>query len=422
MRRPSPYQTNTGVHIEWFTVRRSTVVTLAIAVAALFAAGGWAVYRITNPAPPEVVTADTFPDNSASFVELSGSVEVRKAGTYEWVAAHMRFRLNKEDTIKTTGNSTARLRLFDGTEYLLKADSILVIEESFEDPTTKATRVSVKLQTGQVNLRTPRREVFGSRSDLETPTVQASFEENTSADVSFDTNRRTAGVTVFTGGSALTSSGGETLTLVSSQMVEVNANARFSKVYELPGVPALVQPTNHSRTPVAGTTKFQWKPVQGARRYHVRLDRTPTFPDPILDSYVKGLSMVYENLPPGTYYWEVSAIDADDRAGAPSDFAKFSLFSGTMRPTAEAPRLSVLRPEVFVGGLVEVRGKTDSGAFVTVDTGAGPERVTVKPDGTFTHRFIVTEAGRHRVNVKARRREGGGTAEETVYAEVGTGR
>ena len=71
-------------------------------------------------------------------------------------------------------------------------------------------------------------------------------------------------------------------------------------------------------------------------------------------------------------------------------------------------------------GLVTVTGKTDAGAFVTVDRGLGDDRVQVKPDGSFTYYFQVLETGKHPVVVKARKRDGGGVAEKTVYAEIGT--
>ena len=67
-----------------------------------------------------------------------------------------------------------------------------------------------------------------------------------------------------------------------------------------------------------------------------------------------------------------------------------------------------------------MKGRTEVGSVVTVDHGLGDDRVQVKEDGSFTYYFEVREAGRHRVVVKARRRDGGGVTEKTVYAEIGT--
>ncbi|HXV65591.1 MAG TPA: hypothetical protein VEK15_33150, partial [Vicinamibacteria bacterium] len=144
MAKYNPYRTNTGIHIEWFTVRRSTIYTLFACVLGLAGAVTWMYVQLTDTRAE--VRGDRPPpadDKSARFLDMAGAVKVRKAGTYEWIDANAGITLTKDDTIRTVGDSHARVRLFDGTEYLVKPDSILVIEEASEDPNTKATRVAV---------------------------------------------------------------------------------------------------------------------------------------------------------------------------------------------------------------------------------------------------------------------------------------
>jgi hypothetical protein len=358
-------------------------------------------------------------DSSARFLNLDGVVKVRKAGTYEWINATMGMMLSRDDTIRTVGNSQARVSLFDGTEYLVKPDSILVIEEASEDPETKAKVVAVKLTAGQVNLKTPGGNAEGSRSDLATPTTEATFDRETSADVSFDSATGVSGFTVFSGRTALTA-GNSTVTLGSAQAVDVRPDKTFTDIIELPGVPVLVSPANLSVVPVTPTTEFRWREVEGARKYHVVLDRSPYFPDPILESTVPNLSILHRGLPAGTYYWQVTAIDAENRRGAPSQFGKFTMTSRAVAADSAPPDLTVFKPTVSLDGLVTVTGRTVVGAFVTVDRGLGDDRVQVKGDGSFTYYFQVRETGRHPVVVKARKRDGGGVVEKTVYAEIGT--
>jgi hypothetical protein len=419
MAKYNPYRTNTGIHIEWFTVRRSTIYLLAFCLLVLAAAGTWGYNQIYGPREEANVVAQPPPsDNSARFLDLDGAVKVRKTGTYEWLNATMGMALNRDDTVRTVGNSHARVRLFDGTEYLVKPDSILVIEEAFEDPETKIKRSGVKLTAGQVNLKTASGNVEGSRSDLATPTTEASFEENTTADVSFDTSTRVSGFTVFSGRTDLRA-GENRVSLSSSQAVDVRADTTFSNIIELPGVPGLVTPAHQSIVPVSPTTEFRWRSVDRAKRYHVLLDRSPYFRDPIFESTVPGVSILHRGLQAGTYYWQVTAIDSENRRGAPSEFAKFTVSSRAEAVDGTPPELTVFKPTVSLDGLVTVNGKTEAGAVVTVDRGMGDDRIQVKGDGTFTYYFQVRETGRHPVLVKARKRDGGGVAEKTVFAEIG---
>lgn len=115
----------------------------------------------------------------------------------------------------------------------------------------------------------------------------------------------------------------------------------------------------------------------------------------------------------------MTAIDDENRRGAPSEFAKFTVSSRAEAVDATPPELTVFKPTVSLDGLVTVNGKTEAGAVVTVDRGMGDDRIQVKGDGTFTYYFQVRETGRHPVLVKARKRDGGGVAEKTVFAEIG---
>ena len=266
MARQNPYQTNTGIHIEWFTVKRSTIYALILSSLGLFGAGIYGYFQVFVDSEPEAEELHET-DNTARFLDLDGNVKVRHSGTYEWVNAAMGTALNalnRDDTIKTVGGSTARVRLFDGTEYLLKPDSILVIEKAYEDPETKAKHVAVKLQSGQISLNTPRRNVPGSRSDVVTPGAAASFDANTTADVSFDTSNRLTGFTIFRGGSAVRA-GDAQVRLGASQAVSVTADAGFTEIIELPGVPLLIQPANLEILAVSETMEFKWNPGRGPK-------------------------------------------------------------------------------------------------------------------------------------------------------------
>ena len=390
----------------------SSGVVLLLGAAAVYYFGFRMNARVADEAPTPEVALQT----SAHFVEINGTVKVRKAGTYAWIDADMGIPLQKDDHVRTDSNSAAQVRFFDGTEYFVKPDTILVIEETHEDPQTNVRRVAVKLTTGQVNLQTPVRNVEGSRSELATPNTEASFDERTVADVRYDEANRTSGFTVFRGSSDLRA-GGERVQLGSNEEVQVTAESSFSEIVRLPGIPVVESPAHLStqvhEEPADANTVLKWREVDGARRYHVMLDRTPNFSDPIWESMVRDLTAVVPGLAVGTYYWKVSAVDEESREGGFSDFAKFSIAT---RPSgAEPPKLLVSQPAVSIDGVVRFNGATDPDAVVTVND----ERVSVKPDGSFQHYFIIGSPGRHDIVVKAYKRSGG-TAEKVFQVTVGS--
>jgi hypothetical protein len=415
----TPYGEGTGIHVEWVTIRNRTVFLIAAACVVLLAGGAgflWWMYfgsKMVAEVDAEVEQVAAR-DDSARFIELKGTVKVRKAGSYEWVDANRGLALRKNDTVRTIGKSSARIRLFDGTEYLVKPDTIFMIEVMTEDPRTRVRDIAVKLTAGQVNLQTPHDSVEGSRSALATPTTEASFDEATVAEVGYDESNQVADLKVYTGGSRV-KAGGQEVQLESSQAVEVRGDV-ISPIIELPGIPILEAPAHLSRlvysNPSRVNTELKWRRVDVARRYHVQLDSNPYFTEP-QEYTVRNIKALVPGLRPGTYYWRVSAIDGKNNEGGFSEFSKFTITSQAAR--LEPPPLRLVQPTVSLDGLVTVNGVTEPDAVVTVND----ERVDVRADGSFRHYFTISSPGRHAIVVKAFKRSGG-TAEKTVYATIGS--
>lgn len=425
MPKKNAYRTNTGIHIEWFTIRQSSVWAAVLFLLVLAGAGyfGYWAWSHADDAPPTTTATPAAGfDRSARFLSLRGNVEIRRVGKYEFEEANSAMRLAQGDVVRTFGTSSARVQLFDGTEYLVKPDSILVIEEAFEDPASKATRTGVTLNVGRVNLTSPSRAEPGSSSELSTEVGSADIEENTTMDVTYDSANRQAEFRVHRGETSLSTREGQQLTLTRQQAVDVSERG-FSAIVHLPGIPFLDYPSNLERVASGQPIEFRWQAVRSARRYKVMIARTPEFYDPLVEANVAELSMLHKSLPVGSYYWQVSALDGRGESGAPSQWAKFTV-GGSVRSTETiaSPELTVMQPNVSLDGVVTVRGRVSSASVLTVDVGGGDERIRLKDDGSFAHYFTARRAGRHTIVVRARGREGGASVEKTVYADVGTGR
>jgi hypothetical protein len=142
--------------LDWFTVSYRTLY-LASAAVALLAVGG-AYYYLTRekaaPRPPETAASTV---TTARFNSIEGSVKVKTVGTFEWVTADKSMVLRRSDLVRTSPGSTAEIAFFDGTIVHVRPDSLITIEESSEDPSTKARKVSWHISSGEVNLQRPAR-------------------------------------------------------------------------------------------------------------------------------------------------------------------------------------------------------------------------------------------------------------------------
>src|SRR5258708_1274598 len=151
--------------LDWFTI---SYRTLFIVGSLIVAAGGYAAYRYFGlpagpvPVPRPAPTVMT----SARFSSIEGNVRVKAAGVVEWVPGDKDTVLNKGDRVKTGPGSTAEITFFDGTLLHVRPDSIIMIEETSENPTTKERRVRWNIPSGDVFFTTSEKNVEGSRTDI----------------------------------------------------------------------------------------------------------------------------------------------------------------------------------------------------------------------------------------------------------------
>ena len=66
----------------------------------------------------------------AHFTAIDGRVRVKKANSNTWVAADYSLPLEKGDVVQTTSEGMAKVAFADGTNYTIKQDSLIVVEEN----------------------------------------------------------------------------------------------------------------------------------------------------------------------------------------------------------------------------------------------------------------------------------------------------
>jgi hypothetical protein len=396
-----------GDLVEWFTI---SYRTLYVALGALVLAGGLLYYfvfaRGATSTPKETPTAPSV--TAARFRSLDGNVRVKPVGTFEWVAADPNMILRKSDLVRTGPGAAAEIAFFDGTVVHVRPDSLITIEETSEDPSTKRRRVAWHISSGEVNFQTVRRNVPGSATEFTTPTVKASAGEMTDGGIRVE-DSGVSDVRVFKGTSQLETKTGERIALGGSEALKVDSAGRPGSKQALPSVPALLAPSHQAEIiypdPARATTLLIWKPVPGAVAYHVMLDYSAYFNRPLVDRTGVAESQVQlRSLDTGKYYWRVAAVDKDNVEGAFSEFARFTVTRRAGGATAGGPPPPLTIDALDVRtNILQVKGRTEAGASVTVNG----QPVDVQEDGTFNEYITLDKPGRQIVTIRSTGLSGG---------------
>jgi len=160
-----------GIYLAWTTVTYRSVLLMGLAGLLIFAAGLHFVFpqftengvkavgKLANVLMERIAGAAPGPDRAgpgvsqqAHFTALDGTVRVKKSSSNSWVNATYSLPLEKGDVIQTASEGMARVVFNDGTNYTIKQDSLIVIEEN--SATAQQTQVAVNVTTGTVDLST----------------------------------------------------------------------------------------------------------------------------------------------------------------------------------------------------------------------------------------------------------------------------
>ena len=350
-------------------------------------------------------TDATTSKREAHFVNLDGTVRIKKAQSLQWIRADYNTSLEKGDFVQTGNDGVARIIFADGTNYVLKPDSLIVVEESREDPVTKATRVAVQVTSGAVDLSTGKFGVPGSTSQVSFEDAVANLAEDSRAVVRNDPTKKIHEFTVEQGEANVTR-GSTSVRLGQYDQVKF-ASDRAGLIREkVIAPPSLVEPLNMALTvsadPKTTSVDFAWTEVPGAVAYRLQVSPSGMFSNLVVDKKVLGkTSTQASGLDEGTYYWVVTAIDAKAVESQPSMANRFNL---VQQVDAGAQAFLEVTRIVQHGKVVEVLGRTEPGSTVIINN----EQVfSLAADGTFRHfTSPLPKSGLNQVTITAQNRKG----------------
>ena len=406
------------IQIAWKTVTYRSVVMMILALLVVMAVGTRLAFpefserriKATNSlltslfehlAQPTNSTPSNAAAQQAHITALDGTVRIKKANSNSWVRADYSVPLDKGDVIQTGSEGMAKIVFNDGTNYTVKQDSLIVIEENSANE-RQQTDVVVRLNTGTVDLTTAT-YTSGSKSMVNMDGATASIGPDSAARVMKNPNSEQDEL-LITKGSGTVERNGETLSLAGWEKVSFKPTAEhMDKVKEI-GPPTPISPANMMPIFVSSDSKpveFSWSPMANAKGYHLQISRNPYFSSLVVDRRVTSPAVLVSGLAEGPYYWMVQSYDASGRESVESERNRFTIIA---RESDDNTIALEIDPLIQHGHVIELTGKTEAGARVMVN---GHEVPVIANDGTFHYFMPPLPSGESIITITAQNTKGG---------------
>ena len=413
-------QNKQGIHIAWKTVTYRSVM-LAVSLVLLVLLGGVrlafpqftsnsvkAVSNLASNLLERIAGAAGKPVKSgpmnsvqAHITALDGTVRVKKSNSNSWVAADYNVPLEKGDVVQTGSEGMAKIVFNDGTNYTVKQDSLIVIEENSAND-QQQTSVTVEVSTGTVDLTTAT-YVQGSKSTVVVGGATASLAPESAAMVHNNPKKDEHEILLRRGSGEVTRNG-ETVHLSDWEKVTFgNASPSMAKLKEI-GPPTPISPANMMPIFVSGEPKpveFSWTAMANAVGYRLRISRNPYFSSTLVDRKVNTPDVIVSGLSEGAYYWMVQSYDANSKESVESEKNRFTIIPKGKDSIAINLELE---PMVQHGHVIELTGKTEVGARVMVN---GREVPVIGNDGKFHYFTPSLPPGESVITITAQNSKGG---------------
>ncbi|HTW22237.1 MAG TPA: FecR domain-containing protein [Candidatus Baltobacteraceae bacterium] len=401
----------TRVEVYWHTVKYRTVILLVLTVLAIIGASCYLIFpefsaktlqRISDAVAPRDNGGAAAAARQARFVNLDGKVQIKKVNSLQWVNADYQITLDKGDEIETGSDGVARVSFADGTEYTVKGDTFVTVEENTVAQ-DHATQVAVHLNTGQVDLNTGTWPVPGSKAEVSFQDAVADAQANSRLNVRSDPTTNEQQVTVDAGSAEL-NRGSEHVDIGQYERASFTGGGGAITKTQVLAPPQLTEPLNLQPIIVADPqhdpVHFAWNPSATAKEYDLQASTTTSFAHIVIERRTAATSVDIPGFEPGDYFWRVRAIDDKNNISDPSDSYKFTLVA---QGKEQEMVLDVDGTELQ-GNVVEVIGRTEPGAALIIN---GEEVADIQSDGHFRYFTPPMARGSHTIVITGQNRRGG---------------
>src|SRR5271169_2372756 len=409
----APRQKVSHVEIYWKTVTYRTVaiyllLVFAVVLATLYLifpeAFSGAITKVSQAIGAATPPTAELTAKQAKFVNLDGRVQVKKVNSVQWVTADYRMALDKGDLIQTGGDGAARITFADGTTYTVQSDTLVTVEENSVGRDSE-TRVAMHITSGAVDLATGTWDSPKSKAEVSFSNAVASVQQNSRAAVRSDPKTSESEITVSAGAAELsTTDGHQHVEIGRWERVTVPSGGGAVVKSNVLAPPDLAQPMNLQPLivpdPKHAPVRFEWKPVQDAVSYELRISTTSMFSRIVEDRKLTGTAVEITGFDQGDYFWDVLATDPEKRVSAPSDTFKFTLAT---QGKGQEMFLEVGSTELH-GNVVEITGRTEPGAALIIN---GEQVADIRGDGAFKYFTAPLTRGSQTIVLTGQNRRGG---------------
>jgi hypothetical protein len=408
-----------AIQIAWKTVTYRSVALAAVSICLIFLVGMRFAFpqftenglhtagKLTSTLLEKVAGAggpaksSSMSSQQAHITALDGTVRIKKSNSNTWVPADYNVPLEKGDVVQTGSEGMAKIVFNDGTNYTVKQDSLITIEENSAND-NQQTNVAVAVSTGTVDLATAT-YVQGSKSQVIVAGATASLAPESAARVSNDPKADQHEILLKKGTGEIERNG-ETVHLTDWEKVSFQTEApRMEKIKEV-GPPTPISPANMMPIFFSSASKpieFSWTPMTGAAGYRLQLSRNPYFSSTMVDRKVNTADVMVSGLAQGAYYWMVQSYDSQGKISVESEKNRFTVIP--KGSDSVAINLDI-DPFIQHGHVLEMTGKTEAGARVMVN---GREVPMVGDDGSFHFFTPPLPAGESMITITAQNSKGG---------------
>lgn len=401
----------------WIVQKRQIYIIIGVLVLLLLATGaGLYVWKYGNPFSSPKTTTDALA--GARFISFEGDVRVIRSSTRETLSASLQTQLYPGDTVQTQADGRARITLADGSTLVVRPNSTVIIRDNTSSEGGQKTNVRVKVDTGQINVRTEQQSE-GTTNVVETSQTQSKLESQTAS--SFNVNPdQTAEIRVQQGQVETTTSNGEKMIIRNNEYIAVNPSGSPLQRERLLDVPAPAGPRNLERISAGGSgaanVTLRWqRPQSGtAAHYRVEVATSPFFVAAgkvVERDQLASTEFNASDLRPGDYFWHVRA---SAKSGQDSDWSDPQKFTVVSQATGQSIAFSEVTADYVGGQIYVIKGRTQPGTTVSFG-----ERETLSDSSGLFRLQITAPEGSREVSITAQDQQGNSSQQRVQLAGTG---